>query len=74
MKQKDLETYRKAVQCRNCSEYVDLEIPKGQTVDDFCRKTVCPNCGCNLHHDSPIWSDTGTNWAGGPYTLTYSKQ
>lgn len=45
---KSLETYTKEVNCYNCGENVELEIPKGTRIDDFVKVSDCPTCECNL--------------------------
>ena len=41
------ETYPKTVICENCKRDQKIEIPKGQTVEEYLAKdNTCPNCGC----------------------------
>ena len=43
-----LETYTAKVDCQNCGESVELEIPKGTLIESHAEATDCPRCGCKL--------------------------
>ena len=40
-------TYRADLYCKNCGYKINMEIPKGTPIWDFCDKLECPECGCN---------------------------
>jgi len=41
------ETYSKIVGCENCKKDQKIQIPKGQTVEEYLAKDkTCPDCGC----------------------------
>jgi len=33
--------------CTNCGHLQDLKIPKGERKEQFLKKGVCENCGCD---------------------------
>ena len=40
-------TYSVRVSCSNCNHMQELRIPKGERKDQFIKKGVCENCGCD---------------------------
>lgn len=38
--------YKADINCENCHELLEFELPKGQTVVNYCEKLICSNCGC----------------------------
>lgn len=39
--------YTVRVSCTNCHHLQELKIPKGERKDQFLKKGVCENCGCD---------------------------
>ncbi len=48
LKEKE-ENYEVVLECKNCNEDVEVDIPKGTTITEFIKKTsgVCNYCGCH---------------------------
>lgn len=42
-----IDIYVEYLNCWNCGEKERVEIPKGTTIDEFCDKNMCSNCGCH---------------------------
>lgn len=45
-KEASIGCYKADINCENCHILLEFELPKGQTVINYCEKIVCPNCGC----------------------------
>ena len=46
---KENSTYNKWIFCSNCKEGLGKhKIPKGVTVEEYCKDRVCPYCGCSV--------------------------
>jgi hypothetical protein len=41
--------YKADINCENCHELLEFELPKGVTVISYCEKLICPNCGCPIY-------------------------
>ena len=46
-------TYKVEETCDNCWKTIELEIPFGVTVRDFCSRKTCPFCGCSIYRKKP---------------------
>ena|GEM_PF-3492224 len=40
-------SYMVRASCTNCGHLQDLKIPKGERKEQFLKKGVCENCGCD---------------------------
>ena len=41
--------YKADINCENCHFLLEFELPKSQTVLNYCAGLVCPNCGCFVY-------------------------
>lgn len=41
-----IETYYRHLQCLNCGQPQEVDIPKGVTVREFTGTATCTHCGC----------------------------
>ena len=44
------ETYLEVVMCWNCGKHNYCWIPKGTSINTFCRTKTCEKCGCGVHN------------------------
>jgi hypothetical protein len=49
--------YKADINCENCHILLEFELPKGQTVVNYCEKLICPNCGCPVFEYCSIDSE-----------------
>ena len=45
---KEVETYNVTLDCGNCGQEVEADIPKGTTIEAWKKSNTCPYCGCIL--------------------------
>ena len=54
-----METYAYTTGCENCRQEVELSIPKGVLVSNYCKDAECPHCGCALQGSGWEWVSIG---------------